>query len=176
MWLTFIETNFSSIFQDFFCMLFVGELRKWGSISHHLAAIVGFHCCIVYGKFAVFALIRLSTEFSTPFINNLWFLTTSNRKNTRLFVYNSYMILFAFTVCRIVPIVPFWNRIYNLIGSYEWNQLTNIEIIIFSISNIPIDVLNLYWYSKIIQASFKYINTDYSKNFTKLREMYYKTS
>ncbi len=138
-------------------MLLIKELRVWSSICHHTAAIIGFHCCIVYGEFALFALIRLSTEFSTPFINNLWFLLSSNRKHTRLFVYNSVMILVSFSLCRIAPIIPFWSRVYSLIGTCEWNRLRGDEKILFSISNIPIDVLNLYWYSKIIQASWKHI-------------------
>jgi hypothetical protein len=111
----------------------------------------------VYGRFTLFALIRLTEELSTPFINARLILLDTNRKDTKLFLYNSYMIVATFTLCRFLPIVPYWIKLFSCMQSAQWLEITNVEKFLFVVSNIPLDALNLYWYIKIVKGAFRLI-------------------
>ncbi len=99
------------------------------------------------------ALIRLTAEFSTPFLAIRWILLNSNRKDTQFYKYNSYVFAVAFTLCRILPIVPIWLKIASLMKSKDWIDMHILQKGLFLVSNVPLDFLNLYWYSKIVRTA-----------------------
>ena len=43
------------------------------------------------------------------------FRLTLNKKTSKLFTYNAYLIFLTFLTCRIIPIFPLWGTFYALI-------------------------------------------------------------
>jgi hypothetical protein len=105
--------------------------------------------------YPLFAVIRLTQEMSTPFLNIRWMLLSTNRKDSKAFAYNSYIFLIVFTICRVLMIIPYWLKLYNNVHSAAWNRITGFGHFTFFGSNVPIDLLNLYWFTLIVKGVYK---------------------
>ena len=81
---------------------------------------------------------------------------TLNKKTNKLFVYNAYLIFLAFLTCRIIPILPIWGRILSLIGTPIWNEVEIFYKFVCVGTSLPLDILNLFWFYKIIKIFLKY--------------------
>ncbi len=103
----------------------------------------------MHGTYALIAVTRLTSELSTPFINNRWFLLSLNLKNSKMYLCNGFMILILFAIFRILPIIPLWKLFYNSIGTDSWNYVIIYDKFLILFTNIPLDVLNIYWFFKI---------------------------
>lgn len=126
------------------------------SFLHHFVSIVAFHACSTRGVFPLIAIVRLTSEFSTPFINNRWFMVTLNKKDSKYFKYNAYIMVITFCLCRIFPIVPIWLQFYSLINTPTWNQISLFDKFLCVGSSMPLDILNVWWFSKIVKGALKY--------------------
>jgi hypothetical protein len=108
------------------------------------------------GVFPFIALFRLTSEGSTPFVNMRWVLHTLNRKNSKLYVTNGLLLLFAFFLVRIITIVPNWYLFIESVQSPGWNSVELKYKLICVGSCIPLDILNIYWFSKIVKGALKF--------------------
>ncbi len=81
---------------------------------------------------------------------------TLDKKNSKLNLYNSYVLVVAFFLVRILTIAPIWYIFYTLIGSPEWNSIEVKYKFVCVVTSLPLDILNLTWFSKIIQIALKY--------------------
>ncbi len=104
---------------DLVCMVFIKELRDLQFVIHHAVCILGMYWAGYHGAFSLFAVIRLTEELSTPFLHVRWMLLNSNRKKSSAFVVISKLFFVMFTACRIVPIIPYWMKYFDCIGSKE---------------------------------------------------------
>jgi len=143
-------------FYDFLLMTLFKEIREASSYLHHFVSIAAFHACAVRGVFPHIAIIRLTSEFSTPFINNRWFMYALNMKDNKWYMYNGYVMFISFAICRIVPIIPLWYNLWFSIGTPSWNQIGNFDKFICIFSSMPLDILNVYWFSKILKGVLKH--------------------
>jgi hypothetical protein len=108
--------------------------------------------------FPYIALFRLTSEGSTPFLNVRWVLVTLNKKNTKLYIYNGFALLFAFFCVRILTIVPNWYAFFSLINTPEFASIELKYKVICVLSCIPLDCLNLFWFSKMLRMARRSLN------------------
>lgn len=141
---------------DFTMMIMYKESRDSTIMVHHFLAILAFYHCIRNGVFPLIALVRLTSEFSNPFLNIRWFMLTLNKKSNKLFLYNAFLLFLSFIVFRIIPIIPLWKRIILLIGTPVWNDIGLLQKCVLLMTTVPLDIMNVYWCFKIIQKALKY--------------------
>ncbi len=123
---------------------------------HHFVSIVAFYCCTNAGVFPFIALFRLTSEGSTPFLNLRWILLSTNRKETKLYVINGLLLFISFFLVRILTIIPNWYLFFDSMSSPGWNSIPLKYKIICVGSCVPLDVLNVFWYSKIARGVYKF--------------------
>ena len=78
------------------------------------------------------------------------------KKTSKLNLYNSYLIFLAFLICRILPILPIWGQLISLVGSSQWNEINTFHKCICIFTSIPLDILNVFWFYKIIKIFLKH--------------------
>ena len=98
---------------------------------------------------------RLTSEGSTPFINLRWVLLTLKQKDSKLYMLNGVAIFLIFFLVRIITIVPNWLIFFSLINTPQWFSIDFKYKLICVGACIPLDCLNLFWYSKIIKLVYK---------------------
>lgn len=101
--------------------------------------------------FPYIALARLTSEGSTPFLNIRWLLLTMNKKNSKWYTYNGLLLLIAFTCVRILTIVPIWYIFFTTMNTPEFHSIELKHKFVCVFSSSPLDVLNLFWWSKMIR-------------------------
>lgn len=125
-------------------------------IAHLTFSIYFYFIFQTIGVFPYIALCRLISEASTVFINNRWILLTLNQKNTRLYFWNGLAIIIVFFAVRIVTIVPNWKIFFELMETPAWNSVDFKHKFICVTSSAPLDILNVYWFVKIIKIIKKH--------------------
>lgn len=109
----------------------------------------------IYGVFPYVAMFRLTSEASTLFVNIRWFLLEFNMKNSIYYTINGVIILITFTVFRIATLPSSWMSLYKLTLLPAWNEVLLIFKCICVFSCIPLDILNINWFFKIITMVVK---------------------
>ncbi|CAF0711144.1 unnamed protein product [Brachionus calyciflorus] len=148
---------------DMLIMLMHRAEFEWFFAVHHFVSIVAFYCCSTAGVFPYIALCRLISEGSTPFLNNRWFLLTINQKDSKLYKINGIFLIVVFTLVRIVQMIPNWLIFFESMNTLEWSSIEMKYKIVCVGSCVPLDILNLYWFSKIIKIVYKTVCGSKSK-------------
>ncbi|KAK4469349.1 hypothetical protein MN116_006910 [Schistosoma mekongi] len=118
-------------------------------LLHHWAAsfafyyVVRYRCCVFFGVY------RLTTELSTPFVNQRWFYRTIGYKpDRRRVACVTFIFAIFFIITRNLMILPFWIIFYASYGSDAYNTVAScvpsIGIIFLSTCGV-LDCLNIYW-------------------------------
>ena len=72
-------------------------------------------------------------------------------RRSRLFLLNGFAMASTFFLSRIASIPPYWYKVYCVYGSVNSRQLGVMwYLLIFSC--IVLDVINIFWFSKIFQG------------------------
>ena len=145
---------------DFLMMLIYRHEFEWNFVVHHFVSIVAFYCCSTRGVFPYIALFRLTSEGSTPFLNLRWFLLTLNKKTSKLYLYNGVLLVLSFFIVRICTIFPNWYTFFSLIDTHEFHSIELKFKFVCVLSCVPLDALNLFWFSKIINILAKSIRAN----------------
>lgn len=122
---------------------------------HHFVSIVAFYACSTAGIFPYIALFRLVSEASTIFINNRWILLTLKMKDSKMYFWNGVAVVLVFAAVRILTIVPNWRIFFSLMETPQWNSVDTKHILICVCSTVPLDILNLFWFTKIVRIIYK---------------------
>ena len=130
---------------------------EWFYGLHHFVSIIAFYACSTAGVFPFIALLRLTSEGSTPFINNRWILLTLNMKSSKLYMYNGIATAVMFFLVRILTIAPNWLIFYACMNMPIWHSVHFVHKFICVFSSVPLDCLNVYWFSKIMAIVIKSI-------------------
>jgi hypothetical protein len=77
-------------------------------------------------------------------------------------IYTSITVIsiIVFFLVRIITIIPNWMIFFESFESPYWNQVHLFHKIVCVGSTIPLDFLNLYWFSKIINIIMKLFKSD----------------
>lgn len=145
---------------DFIFCILDSEMRKdIMSTAHHTLAMTGAWLTVYYDGVALYwAILQLSTELSTPFVNILWYLLCIDYpKKSILFITNSLLLVITFYVCRIFTIPYHWVTLYYHVyldpnGAVAWPIFVWCWI---TMSYIVVDALNVVWAYKIARGSYK---------------------
>lgn len=70
-------------------------------------------------------------------------------------MYNGICLILVFTLVRILQIVPNWRIFFELMNTAEWASIEFRYKLICVGSCVPLDVLNVYWFTKIINIVIK---------------------
>ncbi|PVU92417.1 hypothetical protein BB561_003836 [Smittium simulii] len=96
----------------------------------------------------------LMFEFSTIFLNNIWFCDKLGLAGSQLQIANSIGLLISFAVVRVFyGSYKFYELAVTIISN--WNSFSNFLIYTIFPSIIILWSLNLFWFYKITRAFFK---------------------
>lgn len=133
---------------------------------HHFLVILAFYLCLSFQVFLYYANFRLITEFSTPFVNFRWMLSNTGRKETKLYLYNGYMMTGTFFVFRVLIIPLFWTSAGLVMQTTSYAEgITTFESVAWLFLCVSMDLLNLMWMYKIVRGivAFRSPNQDESE-------------
>lgn len=125
---------------------------------HHIATLYPYTYNVLYGPMPYFGCFKLATEGSTPFVNIRWFLSTLKRSDSDLYYYNGIVMTGLFFMLRVVPIIPFWIAIYGTFTTHPMQGITWEMRGSLVIGSLILDLLNLYWFRKMLHGAKKVMN------------------
>lgn len=140
------------------CLLILVHYKYMGEIfyfCHHGASVYAFWFVITYGVLPWFSNFRLLAEFSTPFVNQRWFLDVSGYpKKSKLFLINGIAMAAIFFLVRIFVMPQYWWKVYSIYGTEPALRLGRIWHVLTS-SCVILDAINLYWMYRIYLGAKK---------------------
>ena len=156
-----MQISLGYLVADFIVCLGDQYLRKdLGSMAHHIAGILGLYTGLYnQGKYLFYIVYRLISELSTPFVNLRWVLQVLDEKNSPWYLFASLGMMVTFAACRIIVIPWHWYDFYftlvnpgSSIFALPWRVYFIVNFIVF-------DILNIYWFSKMIKGAVKLYRT-----------------
>ncbi|XP_005095920.1 TLC domain-containing protein 4-B [Aplysia californica] len=133
-------------------------------VLHHGASIYAYYYVMTYGVLPYFANYRLVAEFSTPFVNQRWFLTQLGYERTsQVFVTNGVAMAVTFFSARIATMPSYWHRVFRVYNTPAFNRLGYIQLCLI-IPCLVLDVLNIYWFYKICAGAYKICSMFYVRD------------
>lgn len=122
---------------------------------HHAATVYAYYHVMIYGILPYFANYRLMAEFSTPLVNNRWFMDTLGfDKSGQAYMWNGSLMTFCFFTCRILCMPQYWYKVYSVYGTEKFARLGSLQYVLI-ISCFVLDVINLYWFYKLCKGIHK---------------------
>ncbi len=120
----------------------------WQIFIHHIVSILAVFLNFVFGVGSVCGIFLLTTEFSTPFVNQRWFLLKCGLRESYLYTINGILMAAAFFGCRVVW--PFSGAIYyNMYHRHLIRKLpVLLELLLWFLFAFYV-ILNAYWASLI---------------------------
>ncbi|KAL5966987.1 TLC domain-containing protein 4-B [Taenia solium] len=117
--------------------------------THHLIVAICFTFLLIYRIAPIYAIIRLTSEISTPFLNQRWFYRTIGGENAGKRAANATLVFAClFTLGRYVLPFPYWVVFYRHFNSkphlavkHKLPSFTNY----FISCPVLLDVLNAAW-------------------------------
>ena len=119
-------------------------------VAHHFAAIFAYYVAVEAEFLIWFSCVRLTAEWSTVFVNNRWHMHVIGAKDSKYYMLNSLLMVFAFFMCRVVPMPYYWYQVYMY---YDTIPKLGLYTLLFSC--IILDALNLLWMYKLTIGLFR---------------------
>uniref|UniRef100_A0A0B7BK45 TLC domain-containing protein n=1 Tax=Arion vulgaris TaxID=1028688 RepID=A0A0B7BK45_9EUPU len=124
-------------------------------VLHHGASIYAYYYVMTYGVLPYFANYRLVAEFSTPFVNQRWFLSQLGYEKTNfVFVSNGVAMAVTFFIVRVAVMPSYWHRVYSVYNTPAFNRLGYIQLCLI-IPCLILDIINVYWFYKICVGAYR---------------------
>lgn len=143
------------------CLIYF-DLFGIGFLGHGIAALYVFSCCLIpYAQPWIPAFLLF--ELSTPFVNINWFASKlpSGAISTKVFLINGICLLVTFFTVRIL-----WGFYAVTLVARDmyavWNDNPKFLPVSILLLNIMLDVLNLFWFQKMIKIAMKKAKGDTS--------------
>ncbi|GMG22017.1 unnamed protein product [Ambrosiozyma monospora] len=143
------------IWDLFYCCVLYFDLFGFQFLFHAVAALVVFlstfypFCAPIIPFFLIF-------ELSTPFVNANWFFSKlpAGAVHDKLFVINGLLLISTFFFSRILWGLYAAVKVFVMCWKVK-DEVPKIMIgYIFSL-NVGLDILNIFWFSKMIRIAFK---------------------
>ncbi|XP_029640227.1 TLC domain-containing protein 4-B [Octopus bimaculoides] len=130
---------------------------------HHGASIYAYVYVMTIGVLPYFANYRLIAEFSTPFVNQRWFLDVLGyEKKSSLFVVNGIVMTIVFFLVRVACMPLYWYKVYSVCGTHSFITLGHMRyVLVFTC--VVLDSINLYWFYRMC-AGVRKVLTSHDKN------------
>ncbi|RUS69228.1 hypothetical protein EGW08_023012, partial [Elysia chlorotica] len=136
-------------------ILSVMMIKKFPQIKGNFLIPEAYFYELTYGVLPYFANYRLVAEFSTPFVNQRWFLTQLGyEKSSAMFVSNGVAMAVTFFLVRIAVMPSYWHRVYSVYNTPGFSRLGYIQLCLI-IPCVILDIINIYWFYKICIGAYK---------------------
>ncbi|CAF4082019.1 unnamed protein product, partial [Rotaria sp. Silwood2] len=140
--------------------------RKIGdafSMAHHLVSIYAFVYVLTLNVMPYFANFRLLAELSTPSVNFRWFLDALKYpRRSKAFILNGLFMTIVFFFVRIFAMPIYWWKVYTVAVTPLWSHMGHFRFILIIVC-VVLDVINLYWFSKMFRGCVKTLTAAYEK-------------
>ncbi len=78
-------------------------------------------------------------------------------KTSRAYVINGIVIMIVFFLTRIIVIPPYYIRVYDVVINRATLDLNWVFLLIWVGGSIILDILNVWWFRKIVRGAIKTI-------------------
>ncbi|XP_060553157.1 TLC domain-containing protein 4-B-like [Ruditapes philippinarum] len=137
-----------------FILRYYKQIGDWFYILHHFASAFAYYYVMSYGVFVYFANFRLMAEFSTPWVNNRWFLAEMGKRSSKVYFYNGCILTAVFFFCRIFTLPQCWYMIYSVYGTESFNRAQHCRYVLL-FSCLLLDALNIKWFHRLLKGVHK---------------------
>ena len=155
---TSLHVTMGYVLADCLACLIDPYLRStYSNLIHHFAMISGILLCLYYELFVSFVIYRLLSEFSTPFVNWRALLHELGDKRSRWYTTAALGMSISFFLCRVL-VIP-WHE-FSLFTALLSNETSTVPLILKAImvlNSVPFDILNGFWFYKILKGAKKYL-------------------
>lgn len=156
---TTLQISLGYFIADFYGCLHDPNLRKdIGSLLHHVAGIIGIGLGLYHqGLYAFFIIFRLLSELSTPFVNLRWVFYELGPpyKDSLWYYVASLGMVISFFLCRILVLPWLWYQLLTTIVHPSSVIVPPVLRVWICINYTMFDVLNVYWFGKMIRGAIK---------------------
>jgi len=152
----YLKVSIGYFLYDLVLVLAEKQLRTMGTIIYHVLGLVGFPASISGEQVQFFTILQNSTEITTPFVNNRWFLAVSKQANSQFYMINGLVMTFGFVLYRAV-IIP---SITLSTFYYHWDKYQQVSDVIYfllPVCEIGISLLNFYWSYLMVRGMLKHL-------------------
>ena len=150
------------------------------TMAHHLVSAYAFVHVLTLNVMPYFANFRLVAELSTPLVNirqvNLhfccflcqsfiyrWFLDTLKfSKTSKAFIFNGLLMTIVFFFVRILAMPVYWWKVYTVAITPLWPHMGHFRFILIIVCTV-LDIINLYWFAKIVRGCIRILTAVYAK-------------
>lgn len=130
---------------------------------HHGASIYAYVYVMNFGVLPYFANYRLVAEFSTPLVNQRWFLDVLGyRKDSSLFILNGVLMTLVFFVVRVACMPLYWYKVYSIYGTESFSRLGHMQFVLVA-TCLVLDTINIFWFYRMC-AGVRKVLTSHDKN------------
>ncbi|CAF2468957.1 unnamed protein product [Rotaria sp. Silwood2] len=163
-----LKTNLSIVIGYLLSDTIIGIIhyRKIGdafSMAHHLVSIYAFVYVLTLNVMPYFANFRLLAELSTPSVNFRWFLDALKYpRRSKAFILNGLFMTIVFFFVRIFAMPIYWWKVYTVAVTPLWSHMGHFRFILIIVC-VVLDVINLYWFSKMFRGCVKTLTAAYEK-------------
>lgn len=132
--------------------------KKWKGVPsilfHHVLAFAAWGVFMYYGQGMWYFYSLSLMEGTTPFVNQHWFFTTCNMKDSKYYMYNGVLMFVGFFVMRVLLttaiFIQFWLVSYPTRELYPPFLIWAVPMWIFAIA-----ALNYFWFYKITRGMLR---------------------
>ncbi|KAK1785851.1 hypothetical protein P4O66_003222 [Electrophorus voltai] len=136
---------------------FIGEKNF---LMHHLAALYAYCYVLSQGILPYFANFRLLSEFSTPFVNQRWFLQVLGyHKRSKPSLVNGVAMAASFFLARIAVIPVYYRHMYSVYGTEAFTRLSQDARFAWVLCSLCLDVMNVMWMRRILRGCLKVLRS-----------------
>ncbi|EDV22553.1 uncharacterized protein TRIADDRAFT_58892 [Trichoplax adhaerens] len=166
----------SSICWSYYSRLTFYQQVEWDTrIYSNIHAVIVIICCgtIALGDQAggiapYISALRMLSEASTPFVNQRWFLDACKyERGTSIYVINGLLMTASFFLSRLCLAPIQYHVIYHYWQTGVLNAMTSLEVFALIILPAIADVLNCYWFYKMLRGAFKIVTSLFKDNTAK---------
>lgn len=116
---------------------------------HHGASIYAYVYVMNFGVLPYFANYRLVAEFSTPLVNQRWFLDVLGyHKDSSIFILNGILMTVVFFVVRVACMPLYWYKVYSIFGTEAFNRLGHMQFVLVA-TCLVLDSINIFWFYRM---------------------------
>ena len=164
-----LQMSFGFFVGDFYVIFSSNMSERREFIFHHISSLISMAIGLLFGgRWMMLALVRLTSEMSTPFVNFRWILQESNTpKTTKKYLFCGIGMTVTFYVSRVF-VIPFHWYFFARMMFYEHSldpeRMFPFPLQIWTIfACLVFDCLNIYWAYKIAKGLISFLRVYFNK-------------
>ncbi|XP_002971044.2 transmembrane protein 56-B isoform X2 [Selaginella moellendorffii] len=123
------------------------DLGGWVYILHHGLSIASLALALHSGYAHIYLYLVLFSEFTTPFVNLRWYLSTAGQSGSNAYLLNGILLFLTWLIFRVLLFVYFFTHIY--LHFDQVRQMHDAGFYFLFIAPPLLALMNLVWFRKI---------------------------